>query len=189
VKVVPTPLSGVLVIEPDVYADPRGYFLESFHENKYKEIGIVGPFIQTNISKSCQRTLRGLHAQLTHPQAKLVQIIQGTIWDVVVDVRPDSPTFKKWFAETLSSDKPRQIYVPIGFAHGFCALSDVAVVEYKCSDVYDPANELHLLWNDPAIGISWPVQKPLLSAKDQAGITLANSMPLLSRHFATTKSK
>jgi dTDP-4-dehydrorhamnose 3,5-epimerase len=188
-KFQPTPLPGVFLIELDAFSDPRGCFFESFHSDKYAAAGINGPFVQSNISKSVKGTLRGLHAQLTHPQAKLVQIVQGEIWDVVVDVRPDSPTYKKWFGETLSSEKPRQMYVPIGFAHGFCVLSDNAIVEYKCTDVYDPTNELHLLWNDPEIAIRWPILTPVLSQKDQAGTTLSQSRPLLERHFATTKSK
>jgi dTDP-4-dehydrorhamnose 3,5-epimerase len=188
-KFIPTPLSGVLLIEPDVFSDPRGYFLESFHEEKYSAAGISGPFVQSNISKSSKGTLRGLHAQLSHPQGKLVHIIQGEIWDVVVDVRPDSPAFKKWYGETLSADRPRQMYVPIGFAHGFCVLSDSAIVEYKCTDFYDPSHELHLLWNDPEIAICWPIQNPILSKKDQTGTPLREMTPLLERHFAMAKSK
>jgi dTDP-4-dehydrorhamnose 3,5-epimerase len=184
-----TPLPGVLLIEPDVYPDPRGYFLESFHDEKYAAAGIPGPFVQSNISKSCKGTLRGLHAQLTHPQAKLVHIVLGEIWDVVVDVRPDSPTYKKWYGVSLLSEKPCQIYVPVGYVHGFCVVSDVAIVEYKCTDIYDPSNELHILWNDPEIDIQWPVQHPVLSKKDQAGTTLRQAVPLLERHFATAKSK
>jgi dTDP-4-dehydrorhamnose 3,5-epimerase len=188
-KITPTPLPGVLLIEPDVFPDPRGYFLESYHQRKYAESGIPGPFVQNNLSKSCKGTLRGLHAQLTHPQAKLVQTLQGEIWDVVVDVRPDSSTFKKWYSAILSSDKPRQLYVPTGYLHGFCVVSDMAVVEYKCTDVYDPSGELHILWNDPDIGIQWPVQDPVLSAKDRAGMSLHQATSLLMRHFAKTKSK
>jgi len=188
-KFSPTPLPGVQLIEPDVFADPRGYFLESYHQTKYAVGGIRGPFIQANISKSCKGTLRGLHAQLTHPQAKLVHIVLGEIWDVVVDIRPDSPTYRKWYGVTLSSEKPQQLYVPVGYAHGFCVESDTAIVEYKCTEVYDPSHELHLMWNDPDIGIQWPVKDPVLSKKDQAGISLRQAEPLLQRHFATTKSK
>jgi len=184
-----TPLPGVLLIEPDLFADSRGYFLESYHYEKYAENGIPGPFVQSNLSKSCQGTLRGLHAQLARPQAKLVQIVWGEIWDVAVDARPDSPTYKKWYGATLSAEKPRQLYVPAGFIHGFCVLSESAVVEYQCTDLYDPSSELHLLWNDPEFGIQWPVQEPILSPKDRAAMTLRQAEPLLQRHFAKTKSK
>ena len=188
-KFSPTPLPGVQLIEPDVFADARGYFMESYHQPKYTAAGIPGPFVQNNISKSAKGTLRGLHAQLTHPQAKLVYIVEGEIWDVAVDVRPDSPTYKKWYGVTLSSDKHRQLYIPVGFVHGFCVVSDTAVVEYKCTDVYDPSHELSVIWNDPDIAIPWPVKDPVLSKKDQAGISLRQAEPLLQRHFATSKSK
>jgi dTDP-4-dehydrorhamnose 3,5-epimerase len=168
----PTPLPGVMHIELDVFRDARGYFLESHHQKKYAAAGIAGPFVQDNISKSEKGTLRGLHAQLSHPQAKLVHVIAGTIWDVAVDIRPNSPTYKKWFGVTLSDEKPAQLYVPVGYAHGFCVLSDSAEVHYKCTDLYDPSNELHLLWNDPDLAIAWPIQKPNLSSKDLAGVTL-----------------
>jgi dTDP-4-dehydrorhamnose 3,5-epimerase len=171
-KFTSTPLPGVIHIELDVYRDPRGYFLESFHEQKYADAGIAGPFVQDNFSRSSRGTLRGLHAQLTHPQAKLVHILSGEIWDVAVDIRPKSPTYKKWFGITLSSQKPSQLYVPVGYAHGFCVLSENAEVEYKCTDVYDPSHELHLLWNDPDLAIQWPIQNPTLSAKDRDGTSL-----------------
>jgi dTDP-4-dehydrorhamnose 3,5-epimerase len=188
-KFSPAPLSGVLLIEPDVFPDARGYFMESFHQTKYAAAGLTEPFVQSNISKSGQGTLRGLHAQLTHPQAKLVQSIQGEIWDVVVDVRPDSPQFKKWYGVTLSSETPRQIYVPVGFAHGFCVMSVEAIVEYKCTDLYDPSHELHLLWNDPDLDIQWPIRYPVLSRKDEEGTSLREATPLLQRHFSKAKSK
>src|SRR5205085_1340432 len=130
---------GVIHIELDVYRDARGYFLESFHKEKYAEAGIPGPFVQDNVSRSCRNTLRGLHAQLSRPQAKLVHVVSGEIWDVAVDIRPDSPTYKKWYGVTLSAEKPSQLYVPVGFAHGFCVTSEIAEVEYKCSDIYDPS--------------------------------------------------
>jgi dTDP-4-dehydrorhamnose 3,5-epimerase len=168
----PTPLPGVIHIELDIYRDARGHFLESFHQKKYAEAGIPGPFVQDNFSKSSKGTLRGLHAQLKHPQAKLVHVVSGQIWDVAVDIRPESPTYKKWFGVTLSAEKPAQLFIPVGFAHGFCVMSDVAEVEYKCTDLYDPANELHLLWDDPDIGIEWPIKNPTLSAKDKDGVTL-----------------
>jgi dTDP-4-dehydrorhamnose 3,5-epimerase len=184
-----TPLPGVILVEVDTYVDPRGYFLESYHRQKYADAGISGPFVQTNISKSSKGTLRGLHAQFTHPQEKLVHIIEGEIWDVAVDLRPESPTFKKWYGVTLSSDKPRQMYVPIGFGHGFCVLSDTALVEYKVSDVYDPTHEMHLLWNDPDIGIGWPIKNPVLSVKDREGMTLRQVEPQLKQYFNVKLSK
>jgi dTDP-4-dehydrorhamnose 3,5-epimerase len=171
-KFSPTRLPGVLLIEIDVFRDPRGYFIESYHRKKYADAGIHGPFVQDNVSQSSKGTLRGLHAQLTHPQAKLVHVISGEIWDVAVDIRPESPTYKKWYGTTLSAEKPTQLFVPAGFAHGFCVLSDIAYVSYKCTDLYDPSNELHLIWNDPDIAIHWPLKTPVLSAKDAAGVRL-----------------
>ncbi len=188
-KFTPTPLPGVILIELDVFADPRGYFLESYHQKKYFEAGIPGPFVQDNFSKSQKGTLRGLHAQLTHPQGKLVHVVSGSIWDVAVDIRPESPTYKKWYGVTLSSDKPMQLFVPVGFAHGFCVTSDVAEVEYKCTDLYDPSNEIHLAWNDPDLAIRWPVAQPVLSAKDHQGVRLRQIEPQLSSHFTMPKTK
>ena len=184
-----TPLPGVILIELDSFPDPRGYFMETFHQKKYAEGGIVGPFVQDNFSKSSKGTLRGLHAQLTHPQGKLVHILSGEIWDVAVDVRPASPTYKKWYGVRLSADKTQQLYVPAGFAHGFCVLSETAMVEYKCTDLYDPTHELHLLWNDPDIAIQWPIQNPLVSGKDREGVTLRHIEPQLAQYFARPKSK
>jgi dTDP-4-dehydrorhamnose 3,5-epimerase len=184
-----TPLPGVIHIELDTYRDERGYFLENYHQVKYTKAGIDGPFLQDNISTSSRGTLRGLHAQMTHPQAKLVHIISGEIWDVAVDVRPDSPTYKKWYGITLSSEHPAQLYVPIGYAHGFCVLSASAEVLYKCTDVYDPSNELHLLWNDPDLAIPWPIQNPTLSPKDRDGVSLRQIEPQLAHAFGWSKSK
>jgi dTDP-4-dehydrorhamnose 3,5-epimerase len=163
--------------------------METYHQKKYADAGIPGPFVQDNFSKSSKGTLRGLHAQMTRPQAKLVHIVAGEIWDVAVDVRPASAHYKKWYGVRLSSEQHRQLYIPVGFAHGFCVLSDSALVEYKCTDLYDPSNELHLLWNDPDLAIDWPVQNPVLSAKDAAGSTLRQIEPSLARHFAIPKSK
>ena len=174
-----TPLPGVVHIELDVFRDPRGYFLESYHREKYTQAGINGSFVQDNISKSSKGTLRGLHAQLTHPQAKLVHVISGKIWDVAVDIRPSSPTYKKWFGIELSSEQPTQLYIPVGFAHGFCVLSETTEVLYKCTDLYDPSNELHLLWNDPDIAIRWPITSPTLSPKDHDGVSLRQIEPKL----------
>jgi dTDP-4-dehydrorhamnose 3,5-epimerase len=168
VKFLTTPLSGVLLVEPDVWRDARGFFLESYHADKYRDGGIGQPFVQDNHSRSARGTLRGLHAQWRRPQGKLVRVLQGEIFDVAVDVRRGSPTFGKWFGATLSSENHRQIWVPAGFVHGFCVTSETAEVEYKCTDVYDPGGELGVLWNDPDIGIEWPVREPVLSSKDAA---------------------
>jgi dTDP-4-dehydrorhamnose 3,5-epimerase len=166
VRVVPTSLPGVVVIEPDVHHDGRGFFLETYHADRYREHGIPGPFVQDNHSRSTAGTLRGLHLQLKRPQGKLIRVIEGAIFDVAVDVRRGSPAFGRWVGVTLTADGFEQVYVPPGFAHGFCVVSEVAQVEYKCTDLYDPASEIGVAWNDPAIGIVWPVREPLLSARD-----------------------
>ena len=178
-RVEPTSLPGVALIEPNVFPDARGFFLEAYHAEKYAAAGIPGTFVQDNHSRSVRDTVRGLHAQLARPQAKLVRVLQGEIFDVVVDVRRGSPTFKQWIGVTLSAENFRQIYVPIGFAHGFCVTSDVADIEYKCTDFYAPGDELGLLWNDPEIGVAWPVTRPILSDKDRAGTPLAQLLERL----------
>lgn len=181
----PTALPGVLIIEPDVFRDPRGFFLETFQAERYAAAGIDGRFVQDNHSRSTRGTLRGLHAQLQRPQAKLVRAISGEIYDVVVDLRRGGPTYRQWAAVRLSADNFLQIYVPAGFAHGFCVLSEVAEIEYKCTDYYDPASELRLLWNDPAIGIEWPLSEPLLSEKDRLGQRLEAIEHLLPHYVAS----
>lgn len=173
-KFTPTPLPGLIVIEPDVFRDQRGFFFESYHFEKYSKGGIGETFVQDNHSRSTRGTLRGLHAQLSHPQGKLVRVLQGEIFDVAVDIRKGSPTFRRWFGVRLSADNFLQCYIPDGYAHGFCVLSDIAEIEYKCTDFYDPAGEIHLLWNDPALGIQWPIQNPILSPKDRDGVRLAD---------------
>jgi dTDP-4-dehydrorhamnose 3,5-epimerase len=165
-RVVPTSLPGVLVLEPVVHRDARGFFLEVYHADKYREAGLDVRFVQENHSRSLRGSLRGLHWQVTHPQAKLVRVIAGEIYDVAVDIRRGSPTLGRWAAATLSAENFRQMYVPVGFAHGFCVTSDVAEVEYKCTDVYDPSGEAGIPWNDPALGIDWPVGSPILSPRD-----------------------
>ena len=172
-RVVSTALAGVLIIEPDIHADGRGFFVETYHADRYREHGIVGPFVQDNHSGSVAGTLRGLHLQLRRPQAKLIHVIEGEIFDVAVDVRRGSPTFGQWVGETLTAENFKQVYVPPGFAHGFCVLSPIAQVEYKCTDLYDPAGELGVAWNDPALAIPWPVSQPLLSKRDARHPTLA----------------
>lgn len=168
-----TALPGVLVVVPDVFTDPRGFFFESYNFEKYRRGGIELPFVQDNHSRSSRGTLRGLHAQWRKPQGKLVRVLQGEVFDVAVDARRSSPTFGKWVGVTLSAENRHQIWVPPGFVHGFCVTSETAEVEYKCTDVYDPGGELTVIWNDPAIGVKWPVDQPLLSAKDLAGKPLA----------------
>ena len=165
-RFVETELPGVLLIEPEVFHDPRGFFLETFHAAKYRQGGIAYDFVQDNQSRSAQGTLRGLHAQRRKPQGKLVRAIEGEIFDVAVDIRPGSKTFGRWVGATLSADNFRQIFVPPGFAHGFCVLSDMAQVEYKCTDFYDRADEIGARWD--SAGIAWPIREPLLSAKDAA---------------------
>ena len=170
-----TPLPGVLVITPRVFVDPRGFFVESYNQEALRGHGIETVFVQDNHSKSVQGTLRGLHYQLSPAaQVKLVRVVRGAIWDVAVDIRRGSPTFGQWFGAELSADNFRQMYVPIGFAHGFCVLSDEAEVLYKTSHVYDPARERGIAWNDPALGIAWPVADPVLSPRDQRAGSLAD---------------
>jgi dTDP-4-dehydrorhamnose 3,5-epimerase len=185
VKVVEGPLSGVLIIEPKVFHDARGFFLESYHQQKYRDAGINLPFVQDNHSHSTRHTLRGLHAQLKHPQGKLVRVILGAVLDVIVDIRPESATFKRWMSVELSAENFKQCYVPPGFAHGFYTLSETAEMEYKCTDFYHPEDELHLLWNDPDIGIQWPGTTPFLSAKDEAGVRLRDIEAFLPRASGT----
>lgn len=168
----PTTLPDVLVIEPDVHRDARGFFLETYHARKYAEAGLPVTFVQDNHSCSVQGTLRGLHAQVTRPQGKLVRVIRGEIFDVAVDIRRGSPSFGRWVSVTLSSSTFAQVYIPPGFAHGFCVLSEIAEVEYKCTDFYEPNDQISIRWNDPIIGIAWPVREPLLSDKDRRAPTL-----------------
>jgi len=179
VRVIPADLPGIVIIEPDVHRDSRGFFLETYHADKYREAGIARTFVQDNHSRSVQGTLRGLHLQVLHPQGKLVRVIEGEIFDVAVDVRRGSPAFGKWMGVTLSAENHRQCYLPPGFAHGFAVVSPVAQVEYKCTDVYFPKGELGIAWNDPAIGIKWPVDDPVLSDRDTRHLTLSAIMERL----------
>jgi dTDP-4-dehydrorhamnose 3,5-epimerase len=172
----PLELPGLIVIEPDVHRDARGFFLESYHAQKYRHGGIPDAFVQDNHSRSVRGTLRGLHAQRRRPQGKLVRAVRGEIYDVVVDLRPGSPTFRQWAGLTLSAENFLQCYVPPGCAHGFCVLSDWAEVEYKCTDFYDPADEFGIVWNDPDLAIAWPVRDPVLSAKDRGLPRLADAL-------------
>lgn len=168
-----TAIPGLLVIQPKVFGDPRGFFTETFQRQRYRDAGIAAEFVQDNFSRSSKGTLRGLHYQIQHPQGKLVQVLRGKIFDVVVDLRKTSPTFGRWLGFELSDETCQQVFVPPGCAHGFCVLSDSADFTYKCTDYYFPEHERSLLWNDPAIGIEWPLtEEPLLSHKDRAGVPL-----------------
>jgi dTDP-4-dehydrorhamnose 3,5-epimerase len=177
-KVLETELPGVLVLEPKRFGDDRGFFMELFHEKRYAEAGITGPFVQDNFSRSVKGTLRGLHFQEPHAQGKLVQVLAGSIHDVVVDVRRGSPTFGRWVATELSEENRRQLWVPPGFAHGFCVLSEHADFLYKCTDFYAPASERGIAWNDPDLAIAWPVASPLLSPKDAVAPRLRDAAVL-----------
>lgn len=176
---VPTNLADVIVIEPDLYRDGRGFFLETFRTDKYERGGIRAHFRQDNQSRSTRNTIRGLHAQRQRPQGKLVRAVSGSIVDVVVDIRRGSPSYLKWIAVELSAENFRQIYVPPGYAHGICITSEFADIEYKCTDYYDPADELRIAWNDPSIGVRWPVENPILSDKDREARTISAQLDLL----------
>jgi dTDP-4-dehydrorhamnose 3,5-epimerase len=173
-NVIRTTIPDVLVIEPQVFRDPRGFFKETFQSKRYAEAGIDAEFVQDNISRSRRGTLRGLHFQIEHAQAKLVQALSGRIFDVAVDLRRKSPTFGHWVGRELSDENHHQMYIPPGFAHGFCVVSETADLFYKCTDFYYPEHERTLLWNDPAVGIRWPLEtEPVLSDKDRRGTRLA----------------
>jgi dTDP-4-dehydrorhamnose 3,5-epimerase len=178
VKVVTTDLPGVLVLEPAVYRDDRGFFIETYRLDAFRPLEIPA-FVQDNHSLSVQGTLRGMHLQVRPPQAKLIRVVEGEIFDVAADVRRGSPTFGKWVATTLSADNFKQVYIPAGFAHGFCVLSPRAQVEYKCTDFYDPGGEVSLAWDDPTLAIAWPLAAPLLSPRDQKNPSLRDSMDRL----------
>jgi len=175
-KITPTSLPEVLLIEPAVFEDRRGFFMETYHRKTYAEAGLDRDFVQDNLTRSVRGTLRGLHYQQPHGQAKLVQAAQGEIFDVAVDIRRGSPRFGKWCGVRLSDRNPRQIYIPEGFAHGFCVLSETALVSYKCTDFYAPSAEGGVLWSDTDLGIAWPVEYPILSDKD-AGFTRLRDVP------------
>jgi dTDP-4-dehydrorhamnose 3,5-epimerase len=168
-----TLLPGVWELRPKVLRDSRGFFMETYHRGKFAELGIADTFVQDNHSCSMKDTLRGLHYQLHHPQAKLCRVIEGEVLDVAVDIRLGSPHFGKWTSVLLSARDQNQIYIPVGFAHGFLALTDSVQFLYKCSDFYDPADEHGFLWNDSDINISWGIAKPILSAKDTSFSRLA----------------
>jgi dTDP-4-dehydrorhamnose 3,5-epimerase len=163
-----TEIPGVLLLKPNVFGDQRGWFMESWQSERYASLGIPEQFVQDNMAYSEQGVLRGLHIQNPYGQGKLVQVIKGEVFDVAVDIRKGSPNFGKWVGVPLSADQHRQLFIPEGFAHGFCVLSDDAVFSYKCSDFYSPEAEHGIAWNDARVGIEWPVEDPILSEKDDS---------------------
>lgn len=166
IKVTPAAIPDVLVIDPAIYGDTRGYFLEVWHQARYQGFGMPLNFVQDNVSRSQQGILRGLHLQNPYGQGKLVHVLEGEVFDVAVDVRVGSPTFGRWVSEHLSGDNHRQLYIPTGFAHGFCVVSPYALVAYKVTELYHPETEFSIAWNDPDIGVDWPTTSPQLSTKD-----------------------
>jgi dTDP-4-dehydrorhamnose 3,5-epimerase len=181
VKITDTPLPGVRLVEPRVHRDERGFFLEVFHAGKFAALGLDVAFVQDNHSLSRRGTLRGLHTQTAEPQGKLVRCTEGEIFDVAVDIRRGSPTFGKWFGTVLSAENFRQLWIPPDFAHGFCVLSERAQVEYKCTTLYRPEADLSIAWNDPQIGVDWPIAAPTLSEKDARAPRLAELADRLPR--------
>ena len=165
-NIIETKLPGVLVLEPDVFTDERGYFLETWNSTRHENAGIMGPFVQDNISFSKKSVLRGLHYQYPQSQGKLIQVLSGKVVDVAVDIRVGSPTYGQWFSEELSDTKHKQMYIPPGFAHGYCVISETAVFSYKCTEFYNPATEHGIIWNDPDLNINWSVKEPVISTKD-----------------------
>ena len=182
-NVTKTSLPGILIVEPEVYGDERGFFLETYHLERFREAGIPGPFVQDNHSRSQRGVLRGLHYQEPKHQGKLVRCSRGAMFDVAVDIRVGSPRFGKWFAIELSDRDQRMVWVPPGFAHGFCALTDDCDVVYKCTGYYDPPSEQGIIWNDPDIGIRWPIAEPRLSTKDAVAPRLKDA-PVLPSYRA-----
>lgn len=182
-QVTPTALKEVLLIEPDVFGDDRGYFLETYQQDRYADAGVDCIFVQDNASSSSKNVLRGLHLQYPRGQDKLIWVPHGTVFDVAVDVRWGSPTFGQWAGGVFSNENRRQLFIPKGFAHGFCVLSDDALITYKCSAYYAPGEELLIRWDDPDIGIDWPLDQPILSAKDAKGAFLRDLGPEDLPHF------
>jgi dTDP-4-dehydrorhamnose 3,5-epimerase len=179
-EIIELPLSGAKLIKPRVFRDPRGFFFESYSEPRYREAGIPERWVQDNHSLSGHGTLRGLHYQSTPGQAKLVRVTRGKVFDVLVDIRPGSPTFGKWHGLEVDAEAHCQVYIPVGFAHGFCVLSDLAEVQYKVSTPYNGATECAVRWNDPDIGVAWPLREPVLSARDQTSESFAELRARLS---------
>jgi len=184
VKIFSSDLKDVLIVEPRLFEDERGFFMEIYHRQKYLEACLDRVFVQDNLSHSVQNVIRGLHYQLHHPQAKLIQVLRGVIFDVAVDIRQGSPTFGRWMGLLLSDRRHQHLFIPEGFAHGFCVLTERAEVMYKCTDFYDPDDEHGLRWDDPNLAIQWPVRDPVVSARD-AGLPFLSKvrkeyLPLLS---------
>lgn len=177
-QVTPTHIPDVLLIEPDLFGDERGFFMESWHADKYRALGIDATFVQDNHSRSRRGVLRGLHYQLKHPQGKLVRVISGSVYDVAVDIRHGSPTYGKWVGVELNAQDYKQLYVPPGFAHGFCTLSESADFLYKCTDFYAPEDEYGIIWNDPDVGIEWPGGDFVISGKDATNRSLQEIMAM-----------
>lgn len=173
-NVIPCEIQGPLILEPAVFGDARGFFVESYNRARYAAAGLDQEFVQDNFSFSRRGTLRGLHFQNPNPQGKLVSVWQGEVWDVAVDLRRDSPTFGQWTGVTLSAENKRQFWVPPGFAHGFVVTSETALFHYKCTAIYSPADERGIRWDDPALGIKWPVTEPILSKRDTVTPLLAD---------------
>ncbi len=172
-KFEPTEIPDVILIKPDIYEDQRGYFMETYHAEKFRTAGIKLSFVQDNHAVSVKNVIRGLHYQLRHPQGKLVRVVSGRIFDVAVDIRKHSKYFGRWVGAILSAENKLQLFIPAGFAHGYCSLSDVTEVVYKCTDIYHPESDRGIFWQDPVIGIDWPVKTPIVSSKDR-------NLPLLS---------
>ncbi|MDX1570971.1 MAG: dTDP-4-dehydrorhamnose 3,5-epimerase [Xanthomonadales bacterium] len=170
-------IPGLLLFEPQVFGDDRGYFMETWNAERYRKAGLDVEFVQTNVSRSARGVLRGLHFQNPNPQGKLVYVLEGEVWDVAVDIRRGSPDFGRWAGATLSKENHHQLYVPPGFAHGFCVMSDYALFGYHCTTVYHGPADSAVRWDDPAIGIEWPLENPSLSAKDAAAPLLAELDP------------
>lgn len=177
-----TELPGVVVVDPKVWSDQRGFFLEFYHAEKFRRGGIDARFVQDNHSYSVEGTLRGLHGQCRSPQGKFLRVIRGAIYDVAVDLRRSSPTFKRWLGLELSAENRRMVYIPPGLVHGFCVTSDVAEIEYKCTAVYDPEDEFGVVWNDPDLAIDWPTDAPILSEKDASFPRLAEILDTLPEY-------
>lgn len=173
-KVIHTSLPEALIIEPDVFGDSRGFFFESYHKDKFGQLGVHADFVQTNVSRSARGVLRGLHYQWPHPQGKLVSVLEGEVYDVAVDIRRGSATFGRWTGVVLSAENHRHFWVPEGYAHGFCVLSESALFSYQCTALYNPAVDRAICWNDASIGIDWPISSPLLSDKDARAPLLAD---------------
>jgi dTDP-4-dehydrorhamnose 3,5-epimerase len=182
-RVTPAPMDGLLLIEPDHFSDSRGVFLESWQRERYGGAGVADDFVQDNYSRSVKNTLRGLHFQVRRPQAQLITVTRGRVFDVTVDLRSGSPSFGRWFGTVLSEDGPHQLYMPPGFAHGFCVLSDGADLHYKVSRFYDPHDEGGLSWRDPDIAIEWPVAAPLVSVRDSGFPHLRDMTPSQLPHL------